>query len=423
MLALLASILFGFASMFAAASDVRRAEPSLWVERVAGCNNPTPVWHVDNDEPCPKGALQCDPPPLLGLTRRVPMKCDISFRPHASVEKPVAYWSSVAQNLPECFTRAVADGPGMRGIAPASCTRLEGRQPAWGAGLPYRITGGILALKSDAGVIVGSGLAIAPNLVLTAKHVLQLNDRDGEQCGVFPTNNPTLTRPIFAVAGHTLNDSGQLSSIAEERGFRLWRQVETPYQIIAESSVCDLDFVVLRVDPIAVKSRDAELSSNLQARTRLEVSEFVRPSRGMPKSGDGLNMLAYTSNAFFPRGLIASRDGQLVGCHVTTPQEACGSAENFVYYNLQTTPGFSGAPVFSDNFEWIAMHQRGLSVLDSRTALSRGEHRDFRRPNRGVRAQKIVESIAKQLNCDDLHKYEFTDDFRAWLKISLFSCE
>lgn len=352
------------------------------------------------------------------------MKCDTSFRP-AEVkfkgdQPPVATWSEVAQNLPECFTLAVATGPGMRGIAPASCTRVEGRQPRWGEGLQRQVTDAIIALKSKSGVIVGSGLAIAPNLVLTAKHVLQYDDVDRVMCDEGPRSDVDFKRPVFAVAGHWLNDLGRLSSIAEQRGFRLLYPGKTKYKKIAESPVCKLDFVVLQVDPIPVKSEDAKLGNDLQGRTRLDVSRFLRPGRGFSQHGDSVNMLAYTSNAFFPRGLVASSDGELVSCEAPTPPEVCGSNKDFVYYNLQTTPGFSGAPVFSDNLEWIAMHQRGLSVLDLPSSVKRGEHRDFRRPNRGVSAQKIVESIAMQLTCDEIRQYEFSDDFRAWLKTSRF---
>ena len=428
------SVLSGFASVIlvlacsvASASPDRGLRTQWPVERVAGCTRPVVVWHVEveGNAPCNTASGRCSPPPLFGLSRRVEMKCDTSFQPDRTKDGPfevtVNEWSTVAARLPECFTQAVANGPGMTGVVSASCVRIEGRQPTWGTGWSPEVNAGVVALRSGDGLIVGSGFAIAPNLVLTAKHVLLGDVEDEKSCPGFRIADLP-NRPIFAVAGHILNDTGRLTSIAEERGFRLL-PYDGKYVKVAESPLCMLDFVVLGVGMIAVKSRDAEFSNDLQARTRLDVSRFVRPKNRASLLGESVNILAYTANAFFPRGLIASTDGQLVPCNVHGDQKVCGDVDTFFHYNLQTTPGFSGAPVFSDDLEWIALHQRGLSVLDADTSVKRGIHRDFSRPNRGVSAQRIVESIARQLTCEGIDRYEFRDDFRAWLKSSIAACE
>ena len=343
------------------------------------------------------------------------MTCDTEFRPqYLSTPKQIEDWARVAGNLRECFTVPVAEGPGMNGILPARCTAAHGRQPRAGAGWSMQTLSGVLEIRTREGLAVGTGIVLAPDLLLTAMHVVEPSDKE--------TNSP-----LFAVADAMIDDLGNYPSIVEERGFRLAREVknELPaFNFVASSPRAELDFALLRI--VTSRTRDGAVGDMVDAtrHTAMTPARFIRPKWRKPAEGDSVNILAYTANPFFPRGLTSSTHGRLVACNTESDATNCDAADNnFVYYNLQTTPGYSGAPVFSNDFEWVAMHHKGLSVLEIDEALRRGVHRDFSRPNRGVSAEKIVRSIACQLTCGRIDEFAFSAEMRSWLVESLNGCK
>jgi V8-like Glu-specific endopeptidase len=78
--------------------------------------------------------------------------------------------------------------------------------------------------------------------------------------------------------------------------------------------------------------------------------------------------------------------------------------ELFIHYRSDTAPGSSGAPVFNDQWELVALHHSGVPDIDPETGRQRanggglwdpsmGEHRAAWLANEGVRVSKLVADL------------------------------
>ena len=70
-----------------------------------------------------------------------------------------------------------------------------------------------------------------------------------------------------------------------------------------------------------------------------------------------------------------------------------------MHYNAHTDHGFSGGPVFDDQFRWIGLHTKGYSTLSPKQAVEQQrKFRDFDRPNGGHLLRNILYDLKSRVD-------------------------
>ena len=212
----------------------------------------------------------------------------------------------------------------------------------------------------------GTGFLVTPNLLLTNNHVLpslNIASNNIAQFGYLATNDG---RPITPV----------------EFRFR-------PETFFLTSPPEDLDFTLIAVEP--VNSNKEKL---IQFGWRNLIGEV-----GKVQQGERLNIIHH------PNGLpqqISIRDNLLVKVFETEP---------YLHYVTDTMPGSSGAPVFNEEWEVVALHHAARKIDDeAETKLYlQGLHQGTMQGitgqeqkevivNEGIRISRIVTRLKEELN-------------------------
>ncbi|WP_328740771.1 endonuclease [Streptomyces erythrochromogenes] len=225
-------------------------------------------------------------------------------------------------------------------------------------GIDY-LEGGFLAARSIGRITVrspgsshhGTGFLVSPSLLMTNNHVL--GSAEEAAAGVIEFNFQA------GLDGQPL--------------------VPVVFQLDPQSFFIthrDLDFTVVAVSG---RSRDGQ---PLAAFGRLPLKE----AQGKAVIGELVNIIQHPNGE--PKQL-ALRDNQIVDV-----------LDDFVHYSADTARGSSGAPVFNDQWEVVALHHAGaprkdrdgnvLAVDGTRWHPGMGEHRVDWKANEGVRVSRIL---------------------------------
>ncbi|MFI8451601.1 endonuclease [Streptomyces erythrochromogenes] len=224
------------------------------------------------------------------------------------------------------------------------------------------LEGGFLAARSTGRITVrspgsshhGTGFLVSPSLLMTNNHVL--GSAEEAAAGVIEFNFQS------GLDGQPL--------------------VPVVFQLDPQSFFVthrDLDFTVVAVSG---RSRDGQSPT---AFGRLPLKE----AQGKAVIGELVNIIQHPNGE--PKQL-ALRDNRIVDV-----------LDDFVHYSADTAPGSSGAPVFNDQWEVVALHHAGAPRLDvdgnilavdgTRWHPGMGEHRVDWKANEGVRVSRILGMI------------------------------
>ena len=302
--------------------------------------------------------------------------CGFPFRP------PYAPFSADHMKLyirpmPEWDTAPVGRrgsslGPGMNGIVSATCEFNGDGSPIRRPPESTLFSVGVVRV-AEKGRTHGTATRIGRDLVLTAWHVACPN----KEVKVTPTV-AVFRRP--RVAAHVGRSESTATSFEEENDFDLVVS-GNDLVIVAGSPNTELDYAVLRLSTSG--ARAAAITKALEGHPSLASTVWLESL----ERGARTHLLGFTDNVFFPRGLVLSTFGSVVG------RLPVGDLDRGLdtFYNLASAGGFSGGPVFDDQFRWRAMHLTALSYDTSPDTA-----RDFSRPNAGVSIQAIMADLGKQ---------------------------
>lgn len=175
-------------------------------------------------------------------------------------------------------------------------------------------------------------------------------------------------------------------------------RVEFDYQL--DLSGTQLQAVSFAFDPDAFFLTDKHLDYTLVAVSEgadgRELGEFgfiqLIEAEGKVLLGEAVNIIQHPSGE--PKQL-ALRENELVDL-----------LEDFVHYQTDTAPGSSGAPVFNDQWELVALHHSGVPKTDAEGQIlalngavwqrSMGEAQIAWVANEGARVSRIVRHLKKQ---------------------------
>ncbi|WP_240803634.1 endonuclease [Streptomyces sp. A0592] len=228
-------------------------------------------------------------------------------------------------------------------------------------GIDY-LEGGFLAARSIGRITVrspgsshhGTGFLVSPSLLMTNNHVLGSAEEAAAGVIEFNFQSGLDGQPLVPVVFPL-----------DPQSFFITHR--------------DLDFTVVAVSG---RSRDGQALATFG---RLPLKE----AQGKAVIGELVNIIQHPNGE--PKQL-ALRDNQIVDV-----------LDDFVHYSADTAPGSSGAPVFNDQWEVVALHHAGaprkdrdgnvLAVDGSRWHPSMGEHRVDWMANEGVRVSRILGMI------------------------------
>ncbi|WP_405977009.1 endonuclease [Streptomyces sp. NBC_00158] len=213
---------------------------------------------------------------------------------------------------------------------------------------------GRITVRSPGSVLHGTGFLVSPSLLITNNHVLGSAEEATAGVVEFNLQAGTDGRPLVPVV------------------FQL-----DPQSFFVTHR--DLDFTVVAVSG---RSRDGE---PLTSFGRLPLKE----ARGKAVIGELVNIIQHPNGE--PKQL-ALRDNQIVDV-----------LDDHLHYSADTAHGSSGAPVFNDQWEVVALHHSGvprrdldgnvLAVDGTLWQPSMGEHRVDWKANEGVRISRILGTI------------------------------
>ncbi|AYM96402.1 hypothetical protein EAG14_10335 [Acidovorax sp. 1608163] len=217
---------------------------------------------------------------------------------------------------------------------------------------------GRITVRGPSGVLLGygTGMLVGPSILLTNHHVLE-RAADAAQSEV------------------TFGFEASTTLVSEERVFRL-----TPQKLFITDEALDFTFVAVSpTDSRGVPGTDLGYIC-------------LNPQEGKAINGEFVNVIQHPNGG--PK-MFALRENRIVD--VLT---------NYLHYVADTAPGSSGAPVFNDQFEMVALHHSGVPERDSQGRIlnrdgqpwtsDQGEARVQWKANEGVRVSVLVER-AKEL--------------------------
>ncbi|PSB56061.1 DNA/RNA non-specific endonuclease [Chamaesiphon polymorphus] len=220
----------------------------------------------------------------------------------------------------------------------------------------------------------GTGFLISPGLMITNNHVI---------------NSPEAARRAVIEFGYERDANGRFKT---SRRFHL-----DPDLAFITSDKNELDYTLVAVMP---ESDDRS--------TRLDEFGFLRlePRTHKVRPGDFVTIIQHPNGE---EKFIAIRENKTI--QIGAGQ--AGFEKDFLWYVSDTAPGSSGAPVFNDSWQVVAVHHRGVPVtkkdngatLYQRTSgdwISEAEAEalaaDLLRweGNEGIRVSSIVSNIRQQ---------------------------
>ncbi|MGE7386203.1 endonuclease [Streptomyces sp. NPDC004126] len=213
---------------------------------------------------------------------------------------------------------------------------------------------GRITVRSPGSTLHGTGFLVSPSLLLTNNHVLGSAEEAAAGVVEFDFQTSASGRPLVPV----------VFQLEPQRFFVTHR---------------DLDFTVVAV---SARSRDGQ---PLVSFGRLPLKE----AQGKAVIGELVNIIQHPNGE--PKQL-ALRDNQIVDV-----------LDDYLHYAADTAHGSSGAPVFNDQWEVVALHHSGvprrdrdgnvLAVDGSIWHPAMGEHRVDWKANEGVRVSRILAVI------------------------------
>lgn len=202
----------------------------------------------------------------------------------------------------------------------------------------------------------GTGMLIAPNVLMTNNHVLENAAMAMRSTAEFRFEADAFSRPLDST----------------------WFELD-PNELFYTNE--ELDFSL-----VYVKGTSSDEG--------LDLAEFgtVKLNGKVGKTREG----EYVSIVQHPSGLaktVALRNNTVTNIN----------PDNFIHYVTDTEPGSSGSPVFSDRWEMVALHHSGVVAKDAqgnylnidgqRWHPSQGEHKLKYIANEGIRVSSIVRDI------------------------------
>ncbi|MGH2618057.1 MAG: trypsin-like peptidase domain-containing protein, partial [Thermomicrobiales bacterium] len=210
----------------------------------------------------------------------------------------------------------------------------------------------------------GTGVLISPRLVLTNNHVL---------------DSAASAAASHIEFGYEDDDEGRLQPFV-----RFALDPDTFFVTDPE-----LDYTVVAVNPA---------SENGQPLDDFGWVPLIE-QQGKAIKGEYVNIIQHPNGE--PKRL-ALRENQIVDL-----------LENFLHYKTDTAPGSSGAPVFNDEWEMVALHHSGVPARDAQGNFlaidgslwseEMGEHRVKWVANEGARVSRLVRRLREQ-NLDDARR-------------------
>jgi hypothetical protein len=243
-------------------------------------------------------------------------------------------------NAAGCETIAVANGPGMSGVAPAVCNTISN---------DFRITrfvaspdshAGVVALRDPEGLTFGTGILISDEFLLTAGHVIASLKKRGWGSAVF---------------GHFVDRFGATPAAQCMPDFEIDLK-----NIVVQSPVSELDYAVVRMlnrgsghGKITPQICDRGVNAAIAWALAAHPSPLKAPEKLLPPLTTGVSIVGYTDNVFFPRGLVHLFSGKQIS-NAKIPEKC--ELKRRMFYDLQTVHGISGSPVFNSEGAWVGMH-------------------------------------------------------------------
>ncbi len=222
-----------------------------------------------------------------------------------------------------------------------------------------------VVIRSSSGAVLGygTGSMISPSLIMTNNHVLDSAGRAGNAIVEF---------------NYQLGLDGR-----EQPGipFRL-----RPDVFFTTSPEEELDLTIVAVSDV----EDASSS------TRLSTFGFnpLSASEGEILAGESVSVIQHPGGDLKQ---IALRENRVLRFPSTE--------DRFLYYETDTTPGSSGAPVFNDQWEVVALHHSGFPERDSQGRIlttdgqlwreEMGDERIHWIANEGIRVVAIREHLSE----------------------------
>ena len=218
-----------------------------------------------------------------------------------------------------------------------------------------------IQIRNARGHVVGhgTGFMVSPRLLLTNQHVLRDDDEARRSLAEFNYEDDIFSRPktpaLFALAPTVFFEPDRA-----------------------------LDFALVAVEPTALDGRTA-------------LGDFgylkLRPESGKALIGEAVGIIQHPSGASKKIAVRANR--------------VQGVLDDFIHYETDTEPGSSGAPVFSDEWEVVALHHAGVKARDDEgRVLNRdggmwqpdeGEDAIQWRANEGVRISRVVQELVERM--------------------------
>lgn len=217
---------------------------------------------------------------------------------------------------------------------------------------------GRIRFSTPRGRSYATGFLVAPGIVLTNHHVF---------------GNVAAARGASIEFGYWYDVAGQLPSTSNEYDF------EPDSFFVANA---DLDFAAVAVSAVST------LGEKIIDRRYLRLI----PQTGKAEAGEFVTIVQHPDGEPMRIALRENRITRLM------PDEP------FIDYAADTAHGSSGAPVFNDSFQLVALHARGwIKRVDGRYALKNGEFVDslegvgekdvIWETNRGFRVSRIVPAL------------------------------
>jgi endonuclease G, mitochondrial len=177
-----------------------------------------------------------------------------------------------------------------------------------------------LKLPMEGGASFGTGFLVGPRLLLTNHHVIA---------------NPSEATQAEAEFGYEHDLDGVL---AEPVQFNL-----RPEEIFYTSP--ELDFTFIALAPLSQNNVPLDRYGRLP----------LLPVSGKALPGEWVSIIQHPGGQ--PKQ-IAIRSSEVIGLD---PKEVPGiNVEDFIHYSTDTEPGSSGAPVFNDQWQVVALHHKAV---------------------------------------------------------------
>jgi endonuclease G, mitochondrial len=210
-----------------------------------------------------------------------------------------------------------------------------------------------IKLPTDGGASYGTGFLVGSRLLMTNNHVIASRDEAGQAEAEF---------------GYEHDLDGVL---AEPVQFNL-RPQEIFYTNV------DLDITFVAVVPFAENGTPLERFGRLP----------LLPVSGKAVPGEWVSIIQHPGGQ--PKQ-IAIRSSEVLELD---PKKVSGiNLDNFIHYSTDTEPGSSGAPVFNDQWQVVALHHKAVPAAPQ--DLKKGESDTRWIANEGVRISAIFRHLNK----------------------------